>query len=154
MKLDRIDIKILRRLQTHGRISNVELAEAVGLSASPCLARIKKLETAGIIVGYEARFDLVKLGNFVTAYVQVILKNHRRSEAQRFEKAVLRFPEIAEFHMVNGKFDYLMKIIVPGFDGPGRIMQQMWQADLGIQSYSVFIVSGTPIQNASVPIDE
>jgi len=154
MKLDRIDLKILRRLQADGRISNVELADAVGLSASPCLARVKKLEAAGIICGYETQFDLAKLGNFVTAYVQVVLKNHRRAEAQKFEKAVLGIREVVEFHMVNGKFDYLMKIVAVGYDGPARILEQMWQADLGIQSYSVFIVSATPIRNQSLPIDD
>ncbi|WP_375195188.1 Lrp/AsnC family transcriptional regulator [Sphingobium sp.] len=153
MKLDRIDLKILRQLQADGRISNVQLADAVGLSASPCLTRVKRLEAAGIIVGYEAQFDLAKLGNFVTAYVQIILKNHRRAEAQRFEKAVTRIGEVVEFHMVNGKFDYLMKIVAPGYEGPARIMEEMWQADLGIQSYSVFIVSGTPIRNRPLPID-
>lgn len=152
MKLDRIDLKILRQLQTDGRISNVDLADAVGLSPSPCLARIKRLQKAGIIVGYEAQFDLEKLGNFITAYVQVILKNHRRAEAQRFEKAIIRIREVVEFHMVNGKYDYLMKIVAPGYDGPARVMEDIWQADLGIQSYSVFIVSGMPIRNRPLPI--
>ncbi|AJR22728.1 MULTISPECIES: Lrp/AsnC family transcriptional regulator [unclassified Sphingobium] len=154
MKLDRIDIKILRKLQTSGRISNVDLAEAVGLSASPCLARIKKLEAAGIVIGYNAHFDLAKLGDFVTAYVQVILKNHRRAEAERFERAVLRIAEVVEFHMVNGKFDYLVKIVAQGYDGPARILEQIWQADLGIQSYSIFIVSSTPIRNSSLPLSD
>jgi DNA-binding Lrp family transcriptional regulator len=152
MKLDRIDLKILRRLKTYGRTSNVELADAVGLSASPCLARMRKLEAAGIICGYDTHFDLQKLGNFVTAYVQVVLKNHRRGQAQKFEKAVLRVREVVEFHMVNGKFDYLIKIIATGYDGPGRILEQMWQADLGIHSYSIFVVSATPIRNQSLPI--
>lgn len=154
MKLDRIDLKILRKLQTDGRISNVHLADAVGLSASPCLARVKRLEAVGIITGYEAQFDLAKLDNFVTAYVQVILKNHRRVEAQRFEKFVSRIREVVEFHMVNGKFDYLMKIVALGYDGPTRILQEMWQSDLGVQSYSIFIVSGIPIQNRPLPVDD
>lgn len=151
MKLDRIDLKILRKLQTDGRISNVDLADAVGLSASPCLARVKRLEAEGIIVGYEAQFDLAKLGNFVTAYVQIILNIHRRAEAERFEKAAVRIREVVEFHMVNGKFDYLMKIVATGYEELTRILEQMWQADLGIQSYSVFIVSATPIHNQSFP---
>lgn len=152
MKIDRIDLKILRKLQADGRTSNVQLAEAVGLSASPCLARVKRLEAAGVIIGYEAQFDLAKLGSFVTAYVQITLKNHRRAEAQRFEKAAARIREVVEFHMVNGKFDYLMKIVAIGYDGPARILEDLWQADLGIQSYSIFIVSGTPIRNRPLPI--
>ncbi|CDO34682.1 transcriptional regulator, AsnC family [Novosphingobium mathurense] len=152
MQLDRIDLKIIRRLQEEGRITNVQLAEAVGLSPSPCLARVKRLETAGIIIGYEAQFDLAKLGDFVTAYVQIILKNHRRADAERFEKAVVRHREVVEFHMVNGKFDYLMKIVAAGYDGPARILEELWQADLGMQSYSLFIVSGMPIRNGPLSI--
>lgn len=154
MKLDRIDLKILRKLQNDGRITNVQLADAVGLSASPCLSRIKRLEAAGIIIRYETQFDLAKLGNFVTAYAQITLKNHRREEAQRFEKAVARISEVVEFYMVNGQFDYLMKIVAMGYDGPARILEEMWQADLGIQNYSVFVVSTTPISHQILPLGD
>lgn len=151
MKLDRIDLKIIRELMHDGRMSNVDLADAVGLSASPCLSRVKRLEAAGIITGYEAQFDLTKLGNFVVAYAQIILKNHRLDQARRFERAVSRIDEIVEFHMVNGKFDYLMKIIAIGYEGPARVLEQLWQADLGIQSYSVIVVSSTPINHRPLP---
>ena len=152
MKLDRIDLKILRQLHADGRIRNVDLADKVGLSPSPCSTRVRRLEAAGIIVGYEARFDLTKLGDFVTAYGQVTLKNHRRSEATRFERAVARMPEVVQFHMVNGKYDYLMKIVAVGYEGPARVMEELWQADLGVQSYSLFVVTDTPISNRPLPI--
>jgi DNA-binding Lrp family transcriptional regulator len=154
MKLDRIDLKIIRKLQNDGRISNVALADAVGLSASPCRARVKRLEKKGIIIGYQGHFDLAKLGDFVTAYVQVTLKNHRQEVAQRFEKYVARIDEVVEFYMMNGKFDYLMKLVVTGYDGPARVLEEIWQADLGVQSYSVFLVSATPICHQTLPLGD
>ncbi|PTQ12122.1 AsnC family transcriptional regulator [Sphingomonas oleivorans] len=153
MKLDRIDLKILKHLQANGRITNIQLADAVGLSASPCLVRVKRMEAAGVIIGYEARFDLAKLGNFVTAYAEVTLQNHRRNEASRFERAVCQIDEVVEFHMVNGKYDYLMKIVAPGYEGPAGVMEEIWNADLGVKSYSVFIVTSTPIKNRPLSIE-
>jgi len=154
MNLDRIDLKIIRKLQDDGRMSNVQVADAVGLSASPCLSRVKRLEAAGIILGYDTQFDLAKLGDFVSAYVQVSMRSHRRDVAQRFEKYVARIDEVVEFYMVNGKFDYVMKLVVEGYDGPARVLEGMWQAKLGIESYSVFMVAATPIQHRPLPLGD
>jgi DNA-binding Lrp family transcriptional regulator len=152
MKLDRIDIAILRQLQMNGRMTNIQLAEQVGLSPSPCLTRVKRLESSGVIAGYEAQFDLARFGDFVTAYAEITLKNHRREEASRFERAVCRIEEVVEFHMVNGKYDYLVKIVATGYEGPAAIMEDLWNSDLGVKSFTVFIVTSVPIRKNTLPI--
>ncbi|WP_456316575.1 Lrp/AsnC family transcriptional regulator [Teichococcus cervicalis] len=84
-KLDRIDLRILAHLQKNGRMTNVDLAEAVGLSASPCLMRVKRLEKAGYIAGYGALIQLQKLGDTMTIFTEVTLSDHRSHDFQRFE---------------------------------------------------------------------
>ena len=88
-KLDRIDLKILAELQKNGRITNVDLAEAVGLSPSPCLTRVKRLEQAGYIAGYGAHLRLAKLGDTLTVFTEVTLADHHREDFIRFETAIL-----------------------------------------------------------------
>ena len=88
MKLDRIDIRILNELQKNGRITNVELSELVHLSPSPCLMRVKKLQKAGYITGYSAQIDTSKLGQTLTVFTEVTLKNHRQSDFARFLQVV------------------------------------------------------------------
>ena len=84
MKLDRIDIKILHELQKNGRITNVELADLVHLSPSPCLMRVKKLQSEGYIEGYSAQINIAKLGQTLTVFTEITLKNHRQMDFARF----------------------------------------------------------------------
>src|SRR5204862_3370831 len=99
-KLDRIDLKILTQLQQSGRITNVELADAVGLSPSPCLTRLKRLEKAGYITGYGAHVRLEKLGDTQTVFTEVTLSDHRREDFARFEASIRGIDEIVECHLV------------------------------------------------------
>lgn len=108
--LDRIDRKILTTLQDNGRISNVELARAVNLSPTPCLERVRRLESAGYIEGYSARLSAEKLGMGLTVFVQLTLDRTKPDVFDRFREAVAEIPEITECHMVAGGFDYLIKI--------------------------------------------
>lgn len=108
--LDRIDRRILTTLQDNGRISNVELARAVNLSPTPCLERVRRLESAGYIEGYSARLSAEKLGVGLTVFVQLTLDRTKPDVFDRFREAVAEIPEIAECHMVAGGFDYLIKI--------------------------------------------
>ena len=87
-KLDRIDLRILSQLQKRGRMTNVELADAVGLSPSPCLIRVKRLEKAGYIGGYGAHIQLEKLGDVQVAFTEVTLADHRREDFDRFVAAI------------------------------------------------------------------
>lgn len=112
IRLDVFDYKILRALQAEGRLSNVELAERIGLSPSPCLRRVKRLEVEGIIQGYTARINRAKIGMGVTVFVSVGLERHREEEAERFRRAVLRLPQVVSCHAVSGDPDFLLEIVV------------------------------------------
>ncbi|MDN3377743.1 MULTISPECIES: leucine-responsive transcriptional regulator Lrp [unclassified Pseudoalteromonas] len=107
--LDRIDRKILMELQHDGRISNVELARRVGLSATPCLERVKKLEREGYIVGYKAVVDPTKLGQGLSVYVEVTITKTSPDVFDEFSAAVKKHDEIIECHLVSGNFDFLLK---------------------------------------------
>ncbi|GHF23944.1 AsnC family transcriptional regulator [Kordiimonas sediminis] len=111
-RLDKIDRRILTELQNDGRISNVELASRVGLSPTPCLERVKRLEKAKYIQGYTARLDGSKLNLNLIAFIEVSLDKTSVDAFDRFHEAVKRIPEIQECHMVAGGFDYLMKVRV------------------------------------------
>jgi Lrp/AsnC family leucine-responsive transcriptional regulator len=107
--LDRLDLKILRLLQTDGRIANLKLAEAVGLSPTAVLARVQRLTRDGYILGYEARLNPLKLGAGMTVFVEVLLDRTTPNVFDAFKAAVQVYPEIMECHMVAGGFDYLLK---------------------------------------------
>jgi Lrp/AsnC family leucine-responsive transcriptional regulator len=107
--LDRIDRKILLELQYDGRISNVELSKRVGLSATPCLERVKKLEREGYILGYKAIVDPTKLGLGLSVYVEVTITKTSPDVFDEFNAAVKKHDEIIECHLVSGNFDFLLK---------------------------------------------
>lgn len=110
--LDIFDLKILDTLQSHGRLSNVELADRIGLSPSPCLRRVKRLEAEGVIEGYAVRINREKIGMGVTVFVSVGLERHREEEAERFRKVVLRLPQVVSCHAISGESDFLLEIVV------------------------------------------
>ena len=109
MELDRIDRKILQALQQDGRISNLKLAEIVTLSPTAVLARVQRLTKDGVIQGYEARLDPVKLGIGLMVFVEVLLDKTTPNVFEAFKAAVQVRSEILECHMVAGGFDYLLK---------------------------------------------
>ena len=108
-ELDRIDLRILNLLQTDGRISNLKLAEAIGLSPTAVLARTQRLQRDGYILGYEARLDPFKLGRGMMVFVEVLLDRTTPHVFDAFKAAVQVHDEIMECHMVAGGFDYLLK---------------------------------------------
>ncbi len=107
--LDRTDLRILRVLQRDGRISNLKLAEAVHLSPTAVLERVKRLGRDGVILGYEARLDPQKLGAGMLVFIEVVLDRTTHDAMQHFKAAVQVRPEILECHLVAGGFDYLIK---------------------------------------------
>lgn len=113
MILDRLDQKILALLQCQARISNQALAEQVGLSASACLNRVRKLEQAGVIGPYLAVLALPKLCRSVTVIATVSLKDQSTEAFRLFAEAALAIPEVVECHTVSGVFDFFLKIIAP-----------------------------------------
>ena len=151
-KLDRIDLKILANLQRSGRISNVELSEAVCLSPSPCLTRVKRLETAGYITGYGAHVNLNKLGEFLTIFTEVTLAEHRRGDFSRFEAKIAKVDEILECHMVSGGYDYLLKFVARGVSHYQELIEGMLEGDYGIEKYFSYVVIKTPFVKHHYPI--
>jgi Lrp/AsnC family leucine-responsive transcriptional regulator len=107
--LDRLDLRILSALQTDGRITNLKLAEAIGLSPTAVLARVQRLTRDGYILGYEARLNPLKLGAGMLVFVEVLLDRTTPNVFDAFKAAVEVRPEIMECHMVAGGFDYLLK---------------------------------------------
>ncbi len=117
MKLDRIDRRILAAMQENGRISNLELAERVGLSPSPCARRVKQLEDSGIIDHTVTLLDPAKLGLTMTAIVQISMDKHTPARFENFERHVCDYPEVVECYLITGhSADYQLKIMVPNMD--------------------------------------
>lgn len=116
VKLDRIDRKILHDLQDSGRMTNVELAERAGISAPPCLRRVRALEEAGVIKGYHAEIDAQSLGFGVMVFAQVGLSNQSEVDLQRFEELVREWPLVRECYLVSGEADYILKIVAEDWD--------------------------------------
>jgi len=111
MAFDRIDRHILSLLQENGRITNVELAERVGLTAPPCLRRVRALEEAGAIRGYHAELDGGKLGFPITVFAMVSLRSQAEHDLAAFETHAAAIPEVRECHMLNGEIDFILKIV-------------------------------------------
>ncbi|GGA06138.1 MAG: ArsR family transcriptional regulator [Sphingomonadales bacterium CG12_big_fil_rev_8_21_14_0_65_65_10] len=109
--LDPIDRQLLSELQDNGRITNVALAEKVGLTAPPCLRRVRALENAGVIRGYHADLDPGTLGYGITVFAMVSLKSQSEEALQAFESHVGALPEVRECHMLNGEIDYILKVV-------------------------------------------
>lgn len=113
MQLDRTDKRILRELQSNGRMSNQELAEKVGLSPSPCLRRVKQLEDEGIIKGYVALADPAKLGLKMMALIQIRMDRHTPERFAEFEKTIMEYSQVMECILITGQTaDYQVKVIV------------------------------------------
>lgn len=109
--LDQIDKHLLAQLQDEGRITNVELAQRVGLTAPPCLRRVRSLEDEGVIRGYHADLDASKLGYTITVFALVSLKSQAEESLRQFEDHMNTLPEVRECHMLNGEIDFILKIV-------------------------------------------
>lgn len=153
LKLDRLDLRILCQLQKNGRITNVDLAEAVGLSPSPCLIRVKRLEQAGYISGYGAQVRLEMLGDTLTVFTEVTLADHRREDFIRFEGCIVGVDEIVECHLVSGGYDYLLKFITRGVNHYQAVIEELLVRNIGIEKYFSYIVIKSPFIKHHYPIE-
>jgi Lrp/AsnC family transcriptional regulator, leucine-responsive regulatory protein len=120
--LDAIDCRIIAELQADGRLSNVELAEKVGLSPSPCLRRVKRLEQERYIDGYRASLRRDRVGLGFSVFVSVKINAHANELALAFEKAVVEMPEVIACHLVAGEADYFLEVVVPDLGGYQRFL--------------------------------
>lgn len=112
LSLDAIDLRILGELQENGHLTNVELAERVGLSPSPCLTRVRALEESGVILRKVTLLNPVKLGANVSVFIQVTLERQTEAVLDEFEAAVTSFPEVMECYLMTGDADYLLRVVV------------------------------------------
>lgn len=143
--LDEIDRAILDRLRTDARISNVDLAAAVGLSPSPCLRRVRRMEEAGVIRGYRADIDPAVDGRGFLAFGMVTLTRHEREVVEAFEEAVGSVPGVVACHHLAGTSDYLLRVEVADLDAYDRFSREV-AADLpGLGSLTTLVVLSTVV---------
>src|ERR1700704_6426429 len=114
--LDAIDCRIVAALQADGRLTNIDLADRVGLSPSPCLRRVKRLERDGFIEAYRAVLRRNRIGLGFSVVVGVKIEHHANEQALAFEKIVLAMPEVVACHLVSGEADYFLEIVVPDLE--------------------------------------
>lgn len=122
--LDRTDYRILHFLQNEGRITNAELADAVGLSASPCLRRSKALEDRGIIKRYGAIIDPRAVGLPINAFVNISLNSQDQHGLDQFQSSIVEFPEVMECYLLTGTSDYLLRVVVPDLESYERFLAE------------------------------
>jgi Lrp/AsnC family leucine-responsive transcriptional regulator len=119
-RLDAIDRRILAALQRDGRLSNVELADEVGLSPSPCLRRVRLLEEAGVIAGYRAVLDHKAAGLGLTVFVGIKVERHHEATTEALREAIRACPEVISCHIVSGEADFMLQVVAPDLDGYER----------------------------------
>jgi Lrp/AsnC family leucine-responsive transcriptional regulator len=149
--LDRIDLTILDTLQKDGRISNSDLAKKVHLSASPCLERVKRLESDGYIEGYSANLKASKLKYGMSAFIQVTLERTTGDIFNRFRHEVVKIKEVAECHMVAGGFDYLLKLRFENMAAYREVLGVLVELPAVSQTHT-YVVMDNVKQDYGVPI--
>lgn len=144
LRIDAISERILSVLTRDGRISNVELADRVGLSPSACLRRVQELERAGILKGYRAVLDRAALGGGFTAYMAVGLSVHTKASQEAFERAISRSPEVRECHNVTGAIEYLLRVEVSDLAAYKVFHTDVLGVLPQVSSITSYIVMGSP----------
>ncbi len=142
--LDQISEHILRELSQNGRISNLELADRVGLSPSACLRRVQDLEKRGIITGYRAVLDRTALGSGFAAYVGVGLSDHSKKSQEAFERAISRAPEVVECHNITGTIEYLLRVECADLRSYKSFHTDMLGALPQVNGITSYVVMGSP----------
>ncbi|CAA7623050.1 Lrp/AsnC family transcriptional regulator [Magnetospirillum sp. UT-4] len=153
VKLDRIDRRILADLQADGRMTNVELARRAGISAPPCLRRVRALEEAGYIRGYHADVEPHALGFNVTVFAHVGLNSQAEADLRAFEELVLAWPEVRECHMLAGETDFLLKVVAHDWDDYQRFLTTRLTAAPNISHVKSSLAIRSSKAQPGVPID-
>lgn len=153
VKLDKIDRRILHDLQEDGRITNVELARRAGISAPPCLRRVRALEEAGFIEGYHAELNARALGYNVTVFAHVGLKSQAESDLDVFEELVNSWPEVRECHMLAGETDFLLKVVAPDWEQYQAFLTTKLTAAANVSHVKSALSVRSSKQQPGVPIE-
>ncbi|MDY0070923.1 MAG: Lrp/AsnC family transcriptional regulator [Porticoccaceae bacterium] len=153
MSIDPFDRAILQRLQREGRVSNQDLAEAVNLSPSPCLRRVRRLEEEGIIEGYCARLNARKLGLNLMAFIQISMDRHTPERFARFEETIANYPEVLECHLITGQAaDYQLKVVVADMDAYQQFLLNKITRIEGVSGVHSSFVLKSPINGTALPV--
>lgn len=152
-KLDRVDLSILRDLQENGRMTNVELAKNAGISAPPCLRRVRALEEKGYIRGYHAALDPAKMGYPVTVFAQVELHYHNEADLRAFSEKVAQWPLVRESYMLAGDVDFLFKIVAPDWETYQHFLTHELTATKNVDHVKTLMTVGVTKQAAGVPLE-
>jgi DNA-binding Lrp family transcriptional regulator len=152
--LDRIDLRILAALQRDGRLTNQALSEEVALSPSACLARVRRLERAGVIQGYHARLDPFRLDVGLVLFAEVTLKAHGAEQLARFDAAIEALPQIVESSHVSGAFDYLLKVVVADLAEWTRIGERLTATEAGADRINTHVLLRKPKVFVGYPVKD
>jgi DNA-binding Lrp family transcriptional regulator len=154
IRLDRLDLKILATLQTAGRISNLELADTVGLSATPCQQRVRRMEAAGYISGYGAQLAIDRICRNIVVFTEITLSNHRREDFLKFERGIQEIPQLLNCFLVTGGYDYLAQFIAQDIHDYQTTVESLLDRDLGVDKYFSYVTikqvkrsTGFPLTN-------
>lgn len=151
--LDRFDRIILDTLQARGRITNQELAEAINLSPSPCLRRVKQLEDDGLIDGYVALLNARRLNLNLMAFIEISLEKHTPERFDAFEELIGTYPEVLECHLITGQSaDYLLKVIVQDMDAFQQFLLKKLLRIEGVSGVQSSFVLKSPINSTALPV--
>ncbi len=152
-RLDAIDRKILAELQADGRMTNVELARRVGISAPPCLRRVRNLEEQGYIRGYHADVDARKLGFEVHVFAMVGLHSQAEADLRAFEEQCRSWPLVRECHMLNGEIDFLLKCVAPDLSTFHRFLTEELTAAPNVASVKTSLVIRDAKDEPGIPFE-
>jgi len=152
IELDAIDWRILKELQADGRMTNIALANRIGLSAPSCLLRVRTLEEAGLISGYTALVDEAALGYALTAFAMVRLHNQAESDLRAFENLVLSWPLVREAHMLSGESDFMLKCIARDLTGFQDFVLDELTSAPNVASVKTFLTIRRTKREPGVPI--
>lgn len=153
-KIDRFDRMILAELQRNGALSNQDLAEKVGLSASPCSRRVKALEEAGIIVARTTLLNQKALGLDLTVMIQISMDKHTPERFENFEKKILEFPEVQQCYLVTGQeADYLLKVVVPDIDAFQHFLLGKITTIEGVSGVHSSFVMRKVVDSTAIPLN-
>lgn len=151
-KFDDIDLQILRELQDDGRITNVELAQRVGLTAPPCLRRVRALEEAGVITAYHAQLDPARLGFGITVFAMVSLRSQAESDLRAFEEHVATIPEVRECYMLNGEIDFMLKVVARDLQSFQSLLTTHLTSAANVSSVKTSLTIRTSKHEIGIPV--
>ncbi len=154
VKLDRIDLRILRELQKDGRMTNVELARHVGISAPPCLRRVRALEESGYIRGYHADVAGEKLGYGITVFTMVSLTNHAETDLLNFARLCENWPQIRECYMMTGDSDFIIRIVAEDWEAFQKFLTHELAGAPNVSHYKSAPAMQRTKYEPGVPIDD